>query len=240
MSNEFRNVLVVQARIGSSRLPEKMLAHLGSHRIIDWVIQRLSACRSFDARVIATTHNPADEVLLHLASEYGWSWFRGSEDDVLSRFTACADAYEATTVVRVCADNPFVAPEVIDLLNSYDSGEDTIVFNHRPWFDCDYVDGLGGEKISRAALEILDSQVVEPDLREHVTLAAYRGLHGLRVKGLKAPKQLSAAGVSLDIDTADDLRRLGRFIQEMSIEVDSPATTIVERFIDFEKAIREP
>lgn len=217
-----------------------MLANLGPHRIIDWVIQRLSSCRSFDAQVIATSHNPADDVLIRLASEYGWSWFRGPEDDVLSRFTACADEYEATTIVRVCADNPFVAPEVIDLLSSRDSGADTIVFNHRPWLDCDYVDGLGGEKIPRVALNLLDRQVVDSNLREHVTLAAYQGLSGLRVQGLKAPKQLAAPGISLDIDTPDDLRHLSQFIQEMSIKIDSPATTIVERFIDFEKATREP
>ena len=231
---------MVQARVGSTRLPEKMLTHLGTHRVIDWVIQRLSQCTSFDALVIGTTEHPRDEVIADIASDYGWECFRGPERDVLSRFTGCANQFNAKSIVRVCADNPFVSHEVIDALSAEPLDDDTIVFNHRPLLDCDYVDGLGGERIPRFALERLDTLVSDIELREHVTLGAYRGLPGIRLRGLQAPQGLAVAGLTLDVDTSEDLQQLNRFVDFMSIGIDSPATTIVEKFIEFARTTREP
>ena len=111
-----RVVAVVQARMGSQRFPGKMLSQLGEHTLLDWVLQRVLRSTQVDQVVLATSTNSEDDKLVSAALRLEVNSIRGSEADVLSRFLLAANESQADLVVRVCADNPFIAPEELDRL----------------------------------------------------------------------------------------------------------------------------
>ena len=114
---------LVQARMGSTRLPGKMMMDLCGYPVLHWVLYRLKRATGLAGIVLATTDLERDEPLAELALGLGIQVFRGSETDVLGRFIAAARRFGADPVVRVCADNPMIAPEEIDRLISLLSGQ---------------------------------------------------------------------------------------------------------------------
>jgi spore coat polysaccharide biosynthesis protein SpsF len=119
MTADVRIVAIVQARMGSSRFPGKMLATLGNISILEWVFQRLSRATYLDEIVLATSIDKENDVLENIANRCGVRVFRGSESDVLGRFVSAADHAKATNIVRVCADNPFIDPIEVDRLVNF-------------------------------------------------------------------------------------------------------------------------
>ena len=103
-----KTVAIVQARLGSSRLPMKSLLCLHGYPIIDWVTQRLSTARLLDKIIVATPDTPMDAVLREHLRSRNIAAMSGSENDVLSRFCDAARLTQADTVVRVCAEAPTV------------------------------------------------------------------------------------------------------------------------------------
>ena len=109
-----KRVMIVQARATSSRLPGKVLLDLGGRPMLVQQLVRLRQCRNVDEIVVATTTETNDEPVVMLAREAGVHVFRGSSDDVLSRFVGAAQEARADVVVRVTADCPLIDPEVCD------------------------------------------------------------------------------------------------------------------------------
>ena len=107
-------VAVIQARLGSSRLPGKMLMDLGGKPVIVRTIERVRRARLLDRVVLATTESEQDRRLAAAAREHGVEVFTGSEEDVLDRFYQAAKAASAQVCVRVTGDCPLVDPDVID------------------------------------------------------------------------------------------------------------------------------
>ncbi len=107
---------IIQARLGSERLPAKILAPLAGRTMLELLATRLLACRSVSEWWLATTHEPADDVTECWGHALGLRVFRGEVDDVLSRFTAIIRERSPEWVVRVTGDNPFVSSEVVDLI----------------------------------------------------------------------------------------------------------------------------
>ena len=103
-----RTVAVVQARLGSHRFPGKMLAVLGGHSLLEWVVNRVGQSDVVDRVVVATTLEPLDDQIVAECGRLGVYVVRGSTNDVLDRFMAALADDQCDTVVRVCADNPFV------------------------------------------------------------------------------------------------------------------------------------
>ncbi|OYU71783.1 MAG: hypothetical protein CFE45_42280 [Burkholderiales bacterium PBB5] len=119
-----RRVAIVQARMGSTRFPGKMLAPLGGRPLLEWVLRRVQSARLVDAVVLATTDLQRDKPLVDLARNLGVATFTGSESDVLGRFAAASAQHRADVVVRVCADNPFVDGAEIDRLLAFFAVQD--------------------------------------------------------------------------------------------------------------------
>lgn len=109
-----RRVIIIQARMTSTRLPGKVLMDVAGRPMLTQQIRRLKECKAVEEIVIATTTNPADAPLVELAQQAGVGWFRGSERDVLSRYVGAARQFHADVVVRVTADCPLIDPEVTD------------------------------------------------------------------------------------------------------------------------------
>lgn len=109
-----RTVIIVQARMTSTRLPGKVLADLAGRPMLGQELARLKRCRRAEEIVVATTTNATDDPVVALAEREGVRWFRGDEHDVLSRYLGAARAARAEVVVRVTADCPLIEPTLVD------------------------------------------------------------------------------------------------------------------------------
>ena len=163
-----RVIAVVQARLGSTRLPGKALLDLGGRPMLEHVLVRAAAVPGVDQVVLATTVSPEDGALADLARDVGIQCVRGSVDDVLDRFHTVLLEHPAEAVMRIAADCPLLDPEV--------SGR--VASEYRRLAEIDYVsnvqpptypDGLDTEVISAAALERAWREARSGSDREHVT-----------------------------------------------------------------------
>ena len=209
--------ILMQARLGSTRLPCKTLLTLRGLPVIDWLIHRSLKAELVDALVVAIPDNPRDTVLAeYLATQQQAgrydsrvSVFRGSENDVLARMSGAARSVEADTVLRVCADNPLIWGEELDrLIRFFRTTPCDYAYNHVPK-DNLYPDGLGAEILSAALLHELDRSVTEAAHREHCLshITAHPETYTIRTFDPADPA-LHRPDVKLDMDTPDDFIRL--------------------------------
>ena len=139
--------------MGSTRFPGKMLQLLGSYPILEWVLRRVSRAKLIDEVVLATSDRSLDDSLVELANRIGIEVFRGSESDVLGRFAEAANHYHAKTVLRICADNPFVDPDELDrLVREFSENLCDYACNQQDRLDSQYADGFGSEILSNQLL----------------------------------------------------------------------------------------
>ena len=214
-----RIVAIIQARMGSSRFPDKMLVPLAKRPVIEWVLNRVSKAKLLDKVILATSDGPNDDKLCEFAAKRNISVYRGSETDVLGRICDAASSVNATGVVRICGDNPFIAPAEIDrLIKLYvDLGPD-YAFNHLDRMNNNYADGFGAEILSMNLLEQLAKTITNFSLREHLTLAVWDRASEIRIKTITAPKELAFSEMRFDIDTPSDLERLEPLAQQVGVE----------------------
>jgi spore coat polysaccharide biosynthesis protein SpsF len=189
-------VAIVQARMTSTRLKGKVLLKIGSRRVIEHVVDRLSSSNYINKVVVATTMDPEDEAIVDWAKAYRIHYFRGDTKDVLSRFYNCAIKHDADVVVRVTSDNPLVDPEIIDqTISKYlKSGADFASNNLKktfPW-------GLDVEVISIEALSIAWREGTTKSNREHVTQFVRHRPERFHIVNLQAPENNHNIRITLD------------------------------------------
>jgi spore coat polysaccharide biosynthesis protein SpsF (cytidylyltransferase family) len=143
-------IAIIQARMGSERLPGKVLLDIEGQTMLERVVRRVQNAKSIDEVVVATTDRPADIVVIGEAERLGVKVVRGNEDDVLDRFRQAAVESNAETIVRVSADSPFVDPEVTDMVVDAFRSQDVDYASNKlnPSFPL----GLDVEAFSRDAL----------------------------------------------------------------------------------------
>ncbi|MDE5878557.1 MAG: NTP transferase domain-containing protein [Desulfovibrio sp.] len=204
-----RVVAIVQARLGSSRLPLKSLLTLRGAPLIDWVTRRLARSRRLDGLVVAVPDTELDRVLYEHLERAGVPVMAGPEEDVLARFALAAKKADAGLVVRVCADNPCIWGEAVDrLVDFYNEGGSDYAYNHIPRNNL-WPDGLGAEILSRDLLEELDSRAREPSQREHCLNYLWDNAERYRIATFDpAESWLRRPDLKLDVDSAEDFRHL--------------------------------
>lgn len=204
-----RVIAIIQARLGSSRLPLKSLLSLRGTPIIDWVTQRVAVARRLDGMVVAVPDTELDRVLLEHLERRGVPAMVGPEQDVLRRFTLAAQKADAAAVVRICADNPCIWGEAVDrLVEFYHNGACEYAYNHIPRNNL-WPDGLGAEILSRDLLEELDDRAHLPSQREHCLNYLWDNADSYRIATFDpAEAWLRRPDIRLDVDSADDFRRL--------------------------------
>lgn len=164
---------IVQARMGSTRLPGKVLHEVRGHVLIDLLLSRLARAERIDEIVLATTDKPVDDVLAAHVKALGYRVVRGSEDDVLSRYAKAAREAEAEIIVRITGDCPLVMPELVDeIIGQFQISQLDYISNIDP---PTYPDGLDIEAFTAAALYLAEAEAIERHDREHVTPFMRRG-----------------------------------------------------------------
>ena len=167
---ERKVVAIVQARMGSSRLPGKVLADLGGRPVLEWVLRRAARAERIDQVMVATTINPEDDALARFCKEAGYDCFRGSAFDVLDRYYRAAQAAGADVIVRLTGDCPLIDPDLLDAnIQTFLAAEPPLDFaaNRLPG-DRTVPIGLDTEICTRAALERAWAEAQQPHEREHV------------------------------------------------------------------------
>jgi len=194
-----------------------MLKDLCGFPVITWVIERCKRAKTLTGLVIATTINRVDDDLVSLAQELGVQVFRGSEEDVLWRFIEASRKSNADLVVRICADNPLVAPEEIDrLVNFYRQHQPDYAFNHTPRWGNSYPDGLGAEILSADLLEKIALLGQEKKYREHVTSYLWDHAVSYDMRTFPCPEPYNNPEMKLDIDTPEDLSFMQKVCETLS------------------------
>lgn len=221
-------VAIIQARMGSSRFPGKMLSPLGPHAILEWVLRRVKRARTLDKVVLATSDRAADDALADLARANGVTVFRGSETDVLGRFAGAAKEAGASVVVRICADNPFVDPGEIDrLVTHFAASSCDYACNHQDRLGSRYADGFGAEILRASLLESVAVNTTEARHREHVTLYLWEHANEHKLCAVAAPAKLAFPELRFDIDTPGDLAVLEPLVRA-GVAVETPAADIIQ------------
>lgn len=160
-------VAIVQARMGSTRFPGKVMRPVNGVPLIELLLRRLSGSRQLDEIVLATTENSADRPLAESVAALGYRVCQGSEQDVLDRYYQAARGSSPDAVVRITGDCPLMDPELVDqLVGRFRLGGVDYLTNTLP---PSFPDGLDIEVISFSALEQAALQAAEPFQREHVT-----------------------------------------------------------------------
>ncbi len=162
-------VIIVQARMTSTRLPGKVMMDLAGRPMLSQQLRRLKRCRRADEIVVATTLNESDRSILLVAQAEGVRWFRGSEHDVLSRYLGAACESKADVVVRITSDCPLIDPEMTDLVIQELESHPTDSDYAANIIQRTYPRGLETEAFFRDILERLGRLATSAPAREHVT-----------------------------------------------------------------------
>lgn len=206
---------VIQARMGSSRLPGKILEQLGDRSVLAHVIARAYAAQSFDRIVVATTTQSIDDPAAEAAAALGALVVRGPEEDVLARFGMAAKASNASAIMRITADCPLVDPDVLaQMVTRFREGDSDLVTNARVRT---FPRGLDAELFSRAALDTMLAEAESPEEREHVTPFLYR--HPQRFRIIDHCGHTDLSEWRLTLDTQEDLmllRTLAAAVDDLS------------------------
>lgn len=209
-----KNIIVIQARMGSSRLPCKTLLCLRGWPVIEWIIRRCSRSVLVNELILAIPDTERDDVLADHVERMGVRVYRGSEDDVLKRMHGAAMACNAQgedRIVRVCADNPLIwGPEIDNLLRFFAAADLDYAYNHIPRNN-QYPDGLGAEVVSFDTFDTVEKAAAAPRHREHCLSYICDQPERFRIGTFDPPDaRLHRPDLKLDMDTVDDFINLAR------------------------------
>ena len=196
-------IALIQARMGSERLPGKVLADLGGHSVLAWVIRAADSSQVFDEVVVATSDQAEDDFLAQEAQRLGASICRGDRDDVLSRFVDALEPYDTNAIARLTADCPLLDPAVISVaVRTFENADVDYLSTINPR---SLPRGLDVEIISVDALLRANSEAKGVD-RTHVTSYVYRHPDAFRLLGLTFSPD--ASDLRVTIDTQKDPQRI--------------------------------
>ena len=217
MSESLRIVAIVQARMGSTRLPGKVLRPIAGRPLLWHIVHRLKKSHLIEDVAVATTTNPLDDAIVEFGKEFGVQVVRGPEDDVLARFALAAEATDADIIVRVSSDAPFIDAGFIDHLLTalIAQGGGYVLMEEGAATAHEGVDPMSRHALDKLMMDAAD----DPVAREHVT--GYFKLHPDFVPIARAPAypELAREGGRLTVDTPDDLA----FIEAVHARLDAKA-----------------
>lgn len=205
-----KKVAIIQARMGSTRLPGKMMLSLGFKKVVDYVFDNVALVKNLDDIYLATTNNEKDDVLEKWAKSKKVKYFRGSEDDVLDRYYTTAKEANADMVVRLTGDCPLIDTYVVEkIIQEFLDNDFDYVANNHP---ATYPDGLDTEVFSFAALEKAWQEAKLKSEREHVTPYIWKNPDKFKIKNVENDFDLSNERWTLD--TEEDYIFLKKLISE--------------------------
>jgi len=226
---------IIQARTGSSRLPNKVLRNFyNGKNILNIIIEKLINHFNKYLIILATTNNPQDDKLKKFTEKYNIKIFRGSEENVLKRFIDAAQNYNLKEIIRVCADNPFLEIFYLKkLIDSYTKNYDYISYkiDQQPAI-CTHF-GFFAEFVTLEALRKVTVNTNEKIYTEHVTKFIYTNPDLFNIKFLKGPEILkNRHDIRLTIDTIEDFKIAQIIFSELHKEKKEFSVSDIIKFLD--------
>ena len=199
---------IIQARMGSDRLPKKMLMDFNGYPLIEWIVRRVRESKNIDKFVAAIPITKENDELSECLESLDIDVFRGSEKDVLSRFYNASLLHSVDTIVRVCGDNPLICASELDrLVEFYKNNNCDYAYNHMPRNNR-YPDGLGAEICSFMLLDKINNVAIKEDHREHIFNFVWENKEDFIIKTFDPPEIIAYPHLKFDIDTQEDLDKL--------------------------------
>ncbi len=199
-------VAVIQVRMGSTRLPGKVMKEVVGKPILELLIERLRYSRLINQIVIATTELKRDDVISNLSKRLSISCFRGSEDDVMGRVLGALRQYEADIGVEIFGDCPLIDPAIVDsIIQCYIINKDKYDFVSND-LKTTYPPGLETEVYSVSAFADAADRTQDPQIREHSTLYMRQHPELYRLYNIEAPPELHYPDTYIELDTPEDFK----------------------------------
>ena len=206
--------IIIQARMGSTRLPKKVLKKIGDKNLLEHILFRLSKLKREVKVVIATSDLSKDDELEEFCDDTNTICFRGSEQNVLERYYLCAKEHNFSHVVRLTGDNPFVDIEELDNLI------DLHINLHSDYSRSFSVlpKGVGSEIFTFDALELSYINGKKEGHLEHVNEYIEENEDKFTISELKVTKEKRKPDMSLTVDTLDDYKKACYIVEESKAE----------------------
>ncbi|ABW20044.1 cytidylyltransferase domain-containing protein [Alkaliphilus oremlandii] len=210
-------VAIIQARMGSTRLPGKIMMDLCGKTVLEHVIIRVKQSKLIDEIVIATTVKQDDDIIVKEAERLGVKHFRGSEEDVLSRYYYAARENDADIVVRITSDCPVIDADIIDKM--------MINFKKLYKSEIDYMSntlertfprGLDAEIIRFETLKKVFEEARKQFEREHVTPYIYQNPDKFKLIGFK--NEIDYSSYRWTLDTSEDFQAITKIYEQLYFE----------------------
>jgi spore coat polysaccharide biosynthesis protein SpsF len=221
-------ICIVQARMGSTRLPGKILLKIKDKPILSYVIERLKLCKELNNIIISTTKSNRDDVVEKYCIKNKIDFFRGSENDVLSRYYYSSLEFKADIIVRVTSDCPLIDPIITDNIilnhmnNKADYTSNTIIRSFPRGFDVEVFN-----------FNILKKAFINADKmyqREHVTPYIKENPEIFNLKNIKAKGLLNRPDIRITLDTKEDYILINKIISYFD-KIDFTAEEIINYLI---------
>lgn len=211
-----RIVAIIQARMGSSRLPRKVLMDIEGQTMLARTVTRARRATLLSAVVIATTDRPEDDPVVEEARKLDVLWFRGSEEDVLDRYYQAAMQFDAQVVVRITSDCPLIDPGVVDrVVGAFLTAAPSVDYASNT-LERTFPRGLDTEAFRLAALERAWREGTQPYHREHVTPYLYE--HPEQFRLLNVSSGMNCGDLRWTVDAQEDLELVRAVYHELGPE----------------------
>jgi len=219
-------VAIIQARMGSTRLPGKVLKNIGGKAMLWHIIERVKRCKNVDSIVVATTTRQEDKMIIELTEKCVVETFAGKENDVLDRYYQAAKKFSADVIVRITADCPLINPITIDNMIDSCLKEDADYICGHPDFPS-IEQGMG--VVSFSALSKLKSLANKDYQREHVTIYIKENPELFKIVAFIPKIIFQRKDMRLTVDTKEDLRLMREIYDKLYKE---------NEIIDIEDVVR--
>lgn len=234
------NIGIIQARMGSSRLPGKMMMPLDGVPTITHMVRRVKEASSLNTVVVATSDQTQDDIIALYAQRAGAAVYRGAEDDVLGRMFEAASQHDAHNVVRLTGDCPLLSPDCIDAvvstLTQTDADYASTVLERT------FPRGFGAEAFTFSSFKHVEEHAQEPYEREHVTPYYRDGTGDFDTVGVTSDivfdsvKYRNRTDLRLTLDEAPDYELLNTVYEGVQFDDVLPARVAIDYIDEHELA----
>ena len=204
MQKQLKVSAIIQARMGSERLPGKVLMPICGKSVLEHIVERLKFCKFLHHIILAIPDTKENDILEKFAQDNLLAYYRGSEEEVLERVYLAAKKNNCDVVVAITADNPLIDPEIIDTAveQHVHSGADYSCTEYPSKF---LPVGLGIELFNFKALAIAYKNAKDAYQKEHVSSHFYETPDAFKITKVVLPEDLKNPGLRLTLDTKEDL-----------------------------------
>ncbi len=217
---DINTAVIVSARMGSTRLPKKAIRPIQGREMLRFLFQRLKNSKKTKFFIFATTLSKEDEVLVEIANQEGFNVFRGSTDNLVSRYYQAASHYDVDLICRVTGDCPFVNGEMID----YCLGKIIKTNFDLATTKGNFPVGLDAEFFRKDALKnFLEKDLLSSSQKEHLTLYFYENKEDYYIKDI-LPPEVWISDKSFTVDVKEDYD----FASELAERFENPNFSIAE------------